>query len=131
MSSSGMGRDVHSMFLCSIFSANHGIAHPLRCLEECFFLVAVVVCDMPELCKFPSLDSCQMRFLWTHNKLDILLHTQSVSSLVPQIGDKEKFSHALGFESLDSFFFLVRVSKQGPCLKALEENGDDKESCRA
>ena len=74
------------------------------------FRVAVVVCDMPELCKFPSLDSCQMRFLWTHNKLDILLHTQSVSSLVPQIGDEEKFPHALGFESLDSFFLLLLES---------------------
>ena len=27
---------------------------------------AVLVCDMPKPCKFPSLDSCQERFLWTH-----------------------------------------------------------------
>ena len=27
---------------------------------------AVVACDMPEPCKFPSLDNCQKRFLWTH-----------------------------------------------------------------
>ena len=26
-------------------------------------------CDMPELSKFPSLDSCQTKFLWTHNEV--------------------------------------------------------------
>ena len=26
----------------------------------------VVACEMPEPCKFPSLDICQKRFLWTH-----------------------------------------------------------------
>ena len=31
------------------------------------FEEAVVTCDMPEPCQFPSLDSCQKRFLWTHN----------------------------------------------------------------
>ena len=35
---------------------------------------AVMACDMPEPCKFASLDSCQKRFLWTHKKL-ILFHT--------------------------------------------------------
>ena len=27
---------------------------------------AVVACDMPEPCEFPSLDRCQKWFLWTH-----------------------------------------------------------------
>ena len=27
---------------------------------------AVVACDMLEPCKFPSLDSCRKRFLWTY-----------------------------------------------------------------
>ena len=40
-----------------------------------------------------------------------------------QVGDAEKFPQALGFESLDPFF---RVSKQGPCFTAIEENGGDK-----
>ena len=31
---------------------------------------AVVVCDMPEPCKFPSLDSRQRGFLWTHEEAD-------------------------------------------------------------
>ena len=28
----------------------------------------VVACDMPEPFMFPSLDSCQKRFLWTHGE---------------------------------------------------------------
>ena len=30
---------------------------------------AVVACDMPEPCKFPSLESCQKRFSWTHKEV--------------------------------------------------------------
>ena len=40
-----------------------------------------------------------------------------------QVGDAEKFPHALGFKSLDPFF---RVGVQGPCFTATEENGVDK-----
>ena len=71
-------------------------------------------------CKFPSLDSCQKRFLWTHREVDFAPHP--VVSLVLQVGDTEKFPQALGFQSLDPFF---RVSKQGPCFTAVEENGGD------
>ena len=60
---------------------------------------AVRACDMPEPCKFPSLDSCQKRFLWTHKEIDLAPHP--VVSLVLQVGDTEKFSYALGSESLD------------------------------
>ena len=45
---------------------------------------AVVTCDMPEPCMFPSLGSCQKRFLWTHSEFDLALHP--VISLVLQIG---------------------------------------------
>ena len=31
-----------------------------------------MACDMPEPCKFPSLDSCQKRFLWTHEEVDLV-----------------------------------------------------------
>ena len=61
---------------------------------------AVVACDMPELCKFPSLDSCRM-FLWTHKEVDLASHP--VVGFVLQVGDTEKFNHALGFERLDPF----------------------------
>ena len=47
-----------------------------------------------------------------------------VVGLVFQVGVAEKFSQALGFESLDPFFF--RISKQDPCFTALAESGGDK-----
>ena len=74
---------------------------------------AVVACDMPEPCEFPSPDSCQKRFLWTHKEIDLALHP--VVGLVLRVGDAEKFPQALDFESLDPFFF--RVSKQGQCFR--------------
>ena len=88
-----------------------------------------MACDMPEPCKFPSLDSCQKRFLWTHKEVD--LAPQPVIFLVLQVGDVKKFPQALGFESLDSFsffvfffffFFFLRVSKQGSCFTAVKKN---------
>ena len=80
-----------------------------------------MACDMLEPCKFPSLDSCQRRFLRTHKEVALVPHP--VTGLVLHEGDSEKFPRALSFESLDPFF---RVSKQGPCFTALEEDGDDK-----
>ena len=69
---------------------------------------AVVACDMPEACKFPSLDSCQKRFLWTHKGVD--LAPQPVICLVLQAGDAKKFPQAPGFEGLDPF-----LSQQARC----------------
>ena len=43
-----------------------------------------------------------------------------------QVGGAEKFPQspqALGFDGLDPF---LRVSKQGPCFTAIEEDGCDK-----
>ena len=59
--------------------------------------------------------------MWTHKEVDLAPHP--VVGLVLQVGDAEKFPQALGFESLDLFF---RVSKQGPCFTAIEEDGGDK-----
>ena len=70
---------------------------------------AVVACDMPESCKFPSLDSCQKRFMWTNKEVDLAPHP--VVDPLLQVGNTKKFPHALGFESLDPIF---KVSKQGP-----------------
>ena len=39
----------------SFSSANHGIAHPPRCPEGCFWRGFHSVCDMPEPCEFLSL----------------------------------------------------------------------------
>ena len=77
--------------------------------------------NMPEPCKFPSPDSCRKRFLWTHKEVDLALHP--VSGLVLQRNSAEKFSQALGFESLDPYF---RASRQGSCFTAIEEDRGDK-----
>ena len=62
---------------------------------------AVAACDMPEPCKFPSLDTCQKRFLWTHKEVDL---ASSRWYCVLQVGDAEKFPQALGFERVNSLF---------------------------
>ena len=61
-----------------------------------------MACDILEPCKFPSLDSRQKRFLWTHKEVDLAPH--QVVGIVLKVGDAEKFPQALGFESLDPFF---------------------------
>ena len=81
----------------------------------------VVACDMSEPYTFPSLDSCQKRFLWTHKEVDP--DPYPVVGLILQVGDAEKLPYVRGFESLDPFF---RVSKQGVCFIAIEEDGGDK-----
>ena len=45
----------------------------------------------------------QNRFLWIYKEVDLAPYP--VISLVLKVGDTEKFPHALGFESLDPFFF--------------------------
>ena len=55
-----------------------------------------VACDMPEPFQFPSFDSCQKRFLWTHKEVDLAPHP--VVGFVLQVEDAEKFSQALGLE---------------------------------
>ena len=71
---------------------------------------------MPEPWKFPSLNSCQKRFLWIHKGVDLAPHP--VIGLVLQVGDAEKLPKALGFENLNPF---LRVSKQGPCFTAMKD----------
>ena len=100
VSSPGMGRDVHSLML----SMQHFLCRPRRrppskvprrmILER---LSSSVTC--PEPCKFPSLDSCQMRCLWTHKEVDLAFEV----GLVLQGENAEKVLHALGFESQDHF----------------------------
>ena len=83
---------------------------PLLILQDALkegFVEAVVAHDMPKSCEFPSLDTCQERFLWTHKKVISAPHT--VVGLVLLVGDAEKFSRALGLKSPDPF---LRISKQ-------------------
>ena len=106
MSSSGMGRNVHSLMIFFLFHPAFPpptTASPiLQGALEDGFGEAVVACDMLESCKFPYFDGCQKRFLWTHNEVDLAPHP--VVGLVLQVGGAEKFPQALGFESLDPFF---------------------------
>ena len=49
------------------------------------FREVFVACDMPEPCKFPSLDSsCQRRFQWIHKEAYLVLHP--VIGRVLQVG---------------------------------------------
>ena len=93
---------------CPLFDAVHP-AFPLPTTASPTFKGAlkdgfgqvVVACDMSEPCKFLSLDSCQKRFLLTHNEVDLTPHP--VVGLALQVGDVEKLPQVLGFESLDPF----------------------------
>ena len=120
--SPGTGRDVHSLML----SIQHFLCHPRHCPPSMvpWRMVsgeAVVACDMPEPCKFPSSDSCQKRFLWTHKKVD---HARTQSLVfVFQIKDAEKSPKALDCKSLDPF---SGVSKQGPYFTVIEDDGGNK-----
>ena len=57
----------------------------------------------------------------THKEVHLASHP--VIGLVLQVGDTEKLPHTLGFKAWILFF---RVSKQGPCFTAGEEDGGDK-----
>ena len=83
MSSSGMGTDVQPLML----SIQHLLCQPRRRSPP---RDTVVECDMPEPRKFPSLDSCQKRFLWTHKEFGLAPHP--VVGLVLQVGNVEVFS---------------------------------------
>ena len=85
-----------------------------------------MACDIPEPCKFPFLDSCHKRFLWTRKEVDLAPHP--VVSFAFQVGDALKFPQELGFESLDLFSFF-RVGKKGPCFTAIEKDIGKKETC--
>ena len=56
---------------------------------------------MSEPCRFPSLDRCQKRFLWTNKEVDLASHL--VVSLVLKIADWAKCPQTMGLESLDPF----------------------------
>ena len=67
--SSGMGRNVHSLTL----SIQHFLCRPRRLppskMPWRMFGETVVARDMHEPCTFPSLDSCQKRYLWAHKEV--------------------------------------------------------------
>ena len=70
---------------------------------------------MPEPCRFPSLDSCQKRFLWTHKGVDLAMHP--AVRLVLQ-GDVEEFPQA--------WILFSSEQQAGSMFTAIEEGGGDK-----
>ena len=90
MSNSGTGRNAHSlMTVHPAFPLPTTELPTLQGAPKDGFGEAIVAWDMPEPCKFPSLDSCQTRFLWTHKEVDLVLH--AVVSLVLKEGDRRSF----------------------------------------
>ena len=82
VSSSDVDRHVNSLTL----SIQHFVCRPRRrTFSEVprGFGEAVVACDMPQPCTFPSLDSCRKRFLWTHKEVGLAPHP--VVGLVLQV----------------------------------------------
>ena len=73
--SSGMGRDVHSLMLCT----QHFLCRPRRrppskVYRTFGFGEVVTTRDIPAPCEFPSLDSCQKRFLLAHKDANLAPH---------------------------------------------------------
>ena len=69
---------------------------------------AVVACDVPEPCKFLSLNNFQKRFLWTYKEVDLAPH--AVIGLVLQVGDMEKFLSCIcAYSALDLNFVLYGI----------------------
>ena len=106
VSSSGMDIHVHSDFVHPAFPLPTTASPNVQGALKDDFGEAVVACDMPKTWKFPSLDSCQTRFMWTRKDLDLV--PRPVVGLVLHVEDVQKFPQALGFKSLDPLF---RVSK--------------------
>ena len=75
---------------------------------------AVLARDMPEPCEFPSLDSCQKKFLWTPKKVGLGSH---LWSCVPSRRCGQVSS--LGLESLLPFLSPPLWLRHGPCLLTL------------
>ena len=67
----------------------------------------VSACNMPKPCEFPSLDSCQKRFLCLHKGGD--RSPYPVSGLVLQVGDAGKFARALSRKSGSGVMSHVKV----------------------
>ena len=91
-----------SSFWCcpsNISSADHGVAHPSRCPEGWFWRGCRGVWHARTM---QASVSWQLPELWTHKEVDLSPHL--VVDLVLQVGDTEKFPHALVFQSLDDFF---------------------------
>ena len=65
--------------------------------------------DMPEPCKFSSLDSCLKKFMWANKKVDLVVHL--VFGLVLQVDNVETHSYTTStptgnYLQRSNFFFF-------------------------
>ena len=85
-----MGRAVlSSMSSIQQFSLSTTASPTLQGAVNAVFGVPVMACDIPEPCKFPSLDSCQNRLLWTQEEVDLAAHPD-VGLVLQSVGDAGK-----------------------------------------
>ena len=109
-SSSGMDKDVVSS--SSISSADRGVAALQGALKDGFGEV-VVACDMPETCKFPSLETVARRDSYGLTKELILLRTQSMVNIrqreIHQIASKKQKISITVHNTPYRFSFLKRT----------------------
>ena len=69
---------------------------PYRFALKAGFGEGVVARNMPATCQFLSHDSCEKRFLWAHEEVELNPHT--VVGLALRAREAEKFPQALGLE---------------------------------
>ena len=74
VSSSGMGRNVHSDVVHPGFPLPTTASPALQGTLKDGFGEAVVACDVPEPYKFPSLDCSRKRFLRTNKEAELAPH---------------------------------------------------------
>ena len=65
--------------------------------------------DMPEPCIYPSLDSCQKRFMWTHKEVDLALHPVIGPGSCAPSKRFEEVSSDSSFQNPGSFFQSEQV----------------------
>ena len=116
VSSSGLGRDVHSLML----SIQHFLCRPRLCPSYKVPWIRVLErlsrrATCPNHASFRLSTVARRGSCGPTRKLILL---RPVVGLMLQVGEADKFPHAFGFECLDPSF---RVSKQGPRFTTLEE----------
>ena len=125
VSSSGMGKDVISLTLSIQHFLRRPRRHPSSDVPRGMILERLPWCLTCRNHVSFRLSTVARKRSCGPARTPILLHTQSLVLSV-QVEDAEKFPQARGLESLQP---LLRVCKQGPRLTAVEEEGDDKETC--
>ena len=140
-SSSGMGRCVDCLISRQQFHSHRVVVHSPRCPEDgC--REALAACNMPKPWKFLSPSSCQKRFMQDHKEVDptpylvvrfLRRRGGEVASgtWFRKPGFWKRNEHAVAAQihpratshHHHHYQFLFRISKQGKCFRAIDEDG--------